>query len=91
MKFDFHTADNAPRPHVSVFRENEPVAVFATVPIEHGNTEEAERIAEIIVRTRPTCQCSLPAPKPARTVSATSNSRTPRPRKWWPDSCARKD
>lgn len=48
MTFDFHTADNATPPHVKVFIV-ETDRTVCTIPIENGDTSEAESFAEIIL------------------------------------------
>lgn len=46
MTFDFHTADNAPEPHVKVVYGDR---IICVIPIEHGDVSEAEAFAEIFI------------------------------------------
>lgn len=44
--FDFHTADNAPQPHVKVVSGERTICI---IPIENGDVSEAEAFAEIFI------------------------------------------
>jgi hypothetical protein len=46
--FDFHTADNAPNPHVKVYNVQSQRTI-CIIPIEHGDVSEAEAFAEIFI------------------------------------------